>query len=128
MCAGTIPQTIFQVGWALHFAGSIAGKHTALRAGGVLIITQQDTDARHAVFVLPFFVIYKVQMRPAMMIGVYSTLSLGAVDIAFSLTRFLKVENTHDGDFRAITTVGRFIPFPLHRRPRHSGRSSTVER
>jgi heme/copper-type cytochrome/quinol oxidase subunit 4 len=62
------------------------------------------------VFVLPFFVIYKVQMRPAMMIGVYVTLSLGAVDIAFSLTRFLKVENTAAGDFRAITTIGTFIP------------------
>jgi hypothetical protein len=59
-------------------------------------------------------------MRTAMMIGVYSTLSLGAVDIAFSLTRFLKVENTADGDFRAITTIGTFIPLQF-------GRSSAVE-
>jgi hypothetical protein len=54
------------------------------------------------------------------MIGVYGALSLGAIDIAFSLTRFLIVELTHTGDFRAITTIGTFSyllhssPFPLH--------------
>jgi hypothetical protein len=47
------------------------------------------TDAIIPVFVLPFFAIYKLQMRRSMMIGVYAALSLGAVD-----------------DFRSITTIG----------------------
>jgi hypothetical protein len=70
-----------------------------------------DTDTSRLVFVLPFFVIHKVQMRRTMMIGVYSALSLGAVDIAFSLARFLTVQLTHAGDFRSITTIGMLSPF-----------------
>jgi hypothetical protein len=46
-----------------------------------------------------------------MMIGVYAALSLGAVDIAFSLTRFLIIQLTAVDDFRSITTIGESIPF-----------------
>ncbi|EAT80762.1 hypothetical protein SNOG_11718 [Parastagonospora nodorum SN15] len=81
LCPGTVPQTIFQTGWALHFIGSVV------------------------VFVLPFFVIHNIQMRRSMMVGVYGALSLGAIDIAFSLTRFLEVQTGNVGDFRAITTI-----------------------
>jgi ABC-type nickel/cobalt efflux system permease component RcnA len=72
---------------------------------------QPETNTSCLVFVLPFFVIHKVQMRRAMMIGLYSALSLGAVDIAFSLARFLTVQLTHAGDFRSITTIGTLSPF-----------------
>lgn len=40
------------------------------------------------------------------MLAIYGTLSLGAVDIAFSMTRFLIVQLTRVGDFRSITTIG----------------------
>jgi hypothetical protein len=49
-------------------------------------------------------------MRRSMMLGVYAALSIGALDIAFSLTRFLTIQLTNSGDFRAITTVGTFPP------------------
>jgi hypothetical protein len=67
---------------------------------------RSGTDAIIPVFVLPFFAIYKLQMRRSMMIGVYAALSLGAVDIAFSLTRFLIIQLTAVDDFRSITTIG----------------------
>jgi hypothetical protein len=44
-----------------------------------------------------------------MMIGVYAVLSLGAVDIAFSLTRFLIIQTTAVDDFRSITTIGKSL-------------------
>jgi len=56
-------------------------------------------------------------MRRSMMIGVYGALSLGAVDIAFSLTRFLKIQTGGVGDFRAMTTIRTFCltpPAPSH--------------
>lgn len=45
-------------------------------------------------------------MRRSTMFAIYGTLSLGAVDIAFSLTRFLIVQLTQVGDSRSITTIG----------------------
>jgi hypothetical protein len=59
---------------------------------------RSGTDAIIPVFVLPFFAIYKLQMRRSMMIGVYAALSLGAVLTAVD-------------DFRSITTIGESIPF-----------------
>jgi hypothetical protein len=51
-------------------------------------------------------------MRRSMMLGVYAALSLGAVDIAFSLTRFLTVQLTSVDDFRSITIIGESSFFP----------------
>lgn len=81
LCSPTVSERVFQIGWALHFTGSIA------------------------IFVLPFFVIQKIQMRRAMLVGVYAALSLGAVDIAFSLTRFLIVQTSGSTETRPITSI-----------------------
>jgi hypothetical protein len=73
----------------------------------VTLRRRTETNVGDLVFVLPFFAIYRLQMRRSMMIGVYGVLSIGAVDIAFSLTRFLIIQTTAVDDFRSITTIGK---------------------
>ncbi|KAJ4052415.1 hypothetical protein NW761_003316 [Fusarium oxysporum] len=73
--------TTFQVAWTLHFVGSLL------------------------LFALPWLVLYKLNMRKRVKIGVYCVFLLGIIDIAFSLTRFLTIQLTNVGDFRSITTV-----------------------
>ncbi|KAF5018636.1 hypothetical protein F66182_9386 [Fusarium sp. NRRL 66182] len=58
----------FQVAWALHISTSLA------------------------LFVLPFLVLYKLNLRPQVKLGVYGIFLLGLIDIAFSLTRFLTIQ------------------------------------
>ncbi|RKL00689.1 hypothetical protein BFJ68_g12689 [Fusarium oxysporum] len=72
--------TTFQVAWTLHFVGSLL------------------------LFALPWLVLYKLNMRKRVKIGVYCVFLLGIIDIAFSLTRFLTIQLTNVGDFRSITT------------------------
>ncbi|KAJ3524775.1 hypothetical protein NM208_g11921 [Fusarium decemcellulare] len=81
MCNGDPVALIFQVAWVLHFVGSLA------------------------LFVLPFLIVYNLNMRLKMKVGVYCVFLLGLVDIAFSLTRFLTVQLSNEGDFRSITTI-----------------------
>ncbi|KAF5004842.1 hypothetical protein FDECE_8686 [Fusarium decemcellulare] len=81
MCNGDPVALIFQVAWVLHFVGSLA------------------------LFGLPFLIVYNLNMRLKMKIGVYCVFLLGLVDIAFSLTRFLTVQLSNEGDFRSITTI-----------------------
>ncbi|KAF5985870.1 integral membrane protein [Fusarium coicis] len=73
--------TTFQVAWTLHFVGSLL------------------------LFALPWLVLYKLNMRKRVKIGVYCVFLLGIIDIAFSLTRFLTIQLTVIGDFRSITTI-----------------------
>ncbi|KAH7198560.1 uncharacterized protein B0J16DRAFT_379006 [Fusarium flagelliforme] len=73
--------TTFQTAWALHFIGSLA------------------------LFLLPFLILHKLNMRPQVKISVYAIFLLGFIDIAFSLTRFLNIQLTVVGDFRSITAV-----------------------
>jgi hypothetical protein len=74
------------------------------------ILTKFDADLTHEVFILPFFVIMQIKLKRPMRFAVYSTLSLGAVDLAFSLTRFLAVQTSNVGDVRSFTTIGMLTP------------------
>ena len=57
------------------------------------------------VFAFPFSLIYKLQLKPKMKIGVYAVLMLGLIDIAFSVTRFASVELGVQDDFISLTLV-----------------------
>ncbi|EMT74498.1 hypothetical protein NOF04DRAFT_14019 [Fusarium oxysporum II5] len=81
LCPDDDLARIFQIAWALHFAGSLA------------------------LFALPWLIVYKVQMKRKIKIGVYSVFLLGLVDITFSLTRFLSVQLGNVGQFRSVTTI-----------------------
>ncbi|RYP08932.1 hypothetical protein DL764_001585 [Monosporascus ibericus] len=81
LCDYTVPERIFRVAWALHFFGSIL------------------------IFLLPFSVLHKLQIRTKIMLGAYGVLLLGVIDIAFSLTRFLNVQLNTNGDFRSLTLI-----------------------
>lgn len=65
------------------------------------------------VFVLPFLILHKLNMRPQVKTSVYAIFLLGFIDIAFSLTRFLTIQLTVVGDFRSITAVGK--SYSLHK-------------
>jgi hypothetical protein len=52
----------------------------------------------------------QIKLKRPMRFAVYSTLSLGAVDLAFSLTRFLAVQTSNVGDMRSFTTIGMVTP------------------
>jgi hypothetical protein len=52
----------------------------------------------------------QIKLKRPMRFAVYSTLSLGAVDLAFSLTRFLAVQTSNVGDVRSFTTIGMLTP------------------
>jgi hypothetical protein len=108
---------------------------SALPLAGIAALRRRiETDISVLVFVLPFFAINRLQMRRSMMIGVYGVLSIGAVDIAFSLTRFLIIQTTAVDDFRSITTIGKpptSTAIALTKycsrtlvRPRHDGRTN----
>jgi hypothetical protein len=73
------------------------------------LLRSGDADLTHEVFILPFFVIMQIKLKRPMRFAVYSTLSLGAVDLAFSLTRFLAVQTSNVGDMRSFTTIGMLI-------------------
>lgn len=47
----------------------------------------------------------QIKLQKPMRFAVYSTLSLGAVDLAFSLTRFVAVQTSNVGDVRSFTTI-----------------------
>ncbi|KAJ4308226.1 hypothetical protein N0V84_012224 [Fusarium piperis] len=81
ICPEELLKIVFEVAWALHFVGSLA------------------------LFALPFLILQNLNMRARTKIGVYCVFLLGLIDIAFSLTRFLTVLLSHDGSFRAITTI-----------------------
>ncbi|KAH6879428.1 hypothetical protein B0T10DRAFT_496451 [Thelonectria olida] len=81
MCSVKTVIRIYIVSWVLHFSSSIA------------------------IFILPFLVIYNLQMDTKTRITAYCVLLLGLVDIAFCLTRFLSVQLSHPGDFKSITIV-----------------------
>ena len=72
-----------------------------------------DTSSRYSVFVLPFLILHKLNMRPQVKMSVYAIFLLGFIDIAFSLTRFLTIQLTVVGDFRSITAVGK--SYSLHK-------------
>ncbi|KAF4451840.1 hypothetical protein F53441_5159 [Fusarium austroafricanum] len=80
-CDSSALVTTFQVAWALHFTGSLL------------------------LFMLPFLILYKLNMRRRVKISVYCVFLLGIIDMAFSLTRFLTIQLTNVGDFRSITTI-----------------------
>ncbi|RYO84349.1 hypothetical protein DL766_002692 [Monosporascus sp. MC13-8B] len=81
LCDYTVPERIFRIAWALHFFGSIV------------------------IFLLPFSLLHKLQMRTRTRLGVYGVLFLGFIDIAFSLTRFLNVHLNTNSGFRSITLI-----------------------
>ncbi|KAM0424901.1 hypothetical protein ACHAPT_009957 [Fusarium lateritium] len=81
ICPEDLLKIVFEVAWALHFVGSLA------------------------LFALPFLILHNLNMRTKTKIGVYCVFLLGLIDIAFSLTRFLTVLLSHNGSFRAITTI-----------------------
>lgn len=58
-------------------------------------------------------IVYKLKMARPMKIALYSVFLLGLVDISFSLTRFLTIQLGNEGDFRAITLIGKSMS---HRR------------
>ena len=49
--------------------------------------------------IIPFSLLYKLQLRPKMKIGVYSVLMLGCLDIAFTITRYITVAQADKGGF-----------------------------
>lgn len=77
------------------------------------------------VFALPWLVLYKLNMRKRVKIGVYCVFLLGIIDIAFSLTRFLTIQLTVVGDFRSITTIGELYHLASES---HLTRHRTLER
>ncbi|RYP66191.1 hypothetical protein DL771_007924 [Monosporascus sp. 5C6A] len=81
LCDYTVPERIFQVAWALHFFGNIS------------------------IFLLPFSILHKLQIRTRVRLGAYGVLLLGVIDIAFSLTRFLSIRLNTNGDFRSLTLI-----------------------
>jgi hypothetical protein len=136
LCDPVVPSIVFQIGWTLHFTGALASRyifilplhsspncrrmhsmHAAfdktLFFSDYLfvanIVTGGDANLTHGVFILPFFVISQIKLKKPMRFAVYSTLSLGAVDLAFSLTRFIAVQTSNVGDLRSFTTIGMLI-------------------
>ncbi|KAH7120492.1 hypothetical protein EDB81DRAFT_914107 [Dactylonectria macrodidyma] len=81
MCDVDTIVIVFQVSWALHIFGSLV------------------------LFCLPFFIMYKLNMKKRTKIAVYSVFLLGLIDIAFTLTRFLTIQLGNDGSFRSITLI-----------------------
>ncbi|PVH90564.1 hypothetical protein DM02DRAFT_678529 [Periconia macrospinosa] len=74
MCLPGAAHINFQVGWAFHFSS------------GILI------------FLLPFLILHKLQVKPLVKRGVQCMFGLGIINIAICLTRFLTIElNEADG-------------------------------
>lgn len=57
------------------------------------------------IFILPFLILHKLQMRRRVKIGVYCIFGLGIVNMAVSLTRFLFVGSVYKAAGVSITTV-----------------------
>jgi hypothetical protein len=63
------------------------------------------TNRHHfVVFCLPFLVLYELRLKRAVKLGVYGAFSLGIINLAVSLIRFLVVQ---------LGTAGGFINFPM---------------
>ncbi|KAM7205413.1 hypothetical protein V8F20_003182 [Naviculisporaceae sp. PSN 640] len=67
-CPSYVPATVFRVAWSLHIIGNFS------------------------IFLLPFTLIVKLQLRRKTKIAIYAVLMLGLVDMAFSFTRFIQIE------------------------------------
>ena len=76
-------------------------------------VAVESSSQYYVVFLLPFLILHKLNMRPQVKISVYAIFLLGFIDIAFSLTRFLNIQLTVVGDFRSITAVGKSLRLPV---------------
>jgi len=63
------------------------------------------------VFTLFFSVVQNLQITKSTRVSVYGILLLGAIDIGFSITRFLIIQLSNVHEFRSITLIGMSFPF-----------------
>ncbi|KAH7335100.1 hypothetical protein BKA66DRAFT_379166, partial [Pyrenochaeta sp. MPI-SDFR-AT-0127] len=71
MCPPKLMHLNFRIGWALHFSSDIL------------------------IFLLPFLILHKLQVKRLVKLGVSCIFGLGVINIAICLTRFLTIELTH---------------------------------
>ncbi|KAM5344620.1 hypothetical protein ACJ41O_013155 [Fusarium nematophilum] len=72
-CPASKGEQIFQLAWALHFAGDLM------------------------IFALPWSIITKLQMGRSMKTGVFCTFLLGIINMVFCLVRFIQVQTSTVG-------------------------------
>ncbi|WAO91473.1 Hypothetical protein NCS54_00894600 [Fusarium falciforme] len=80
VCEPKIIGTIFYIAWSLHFTANLS------------------------IIILPFFILKNLQVKRKTMFGIYAIFSLGIIDIAFSLTRFLTI-HLGSGGFKPLTLI-----------------------
>ncbi|KAI8648576.1 hypothetical protein NCS57_01468900 [Fusarium keratoplasticum] len=80
VCEPKIIGTIFYIAWSLHFTANLS------------------------IIILPFFILKNLQVKKKTMVGIYAIFSLGIIDIAFSLTRFLTI-HLGSGGFKPLTLI-----------------------
>ncbi|UPK92392.1 hypothetical protein LCI18_003327 [Fusarium solani-melongenae] len=80
VCKPKIIGTIFYIAWSLHFTANLS------------------------IIILPFFILKNLQVKKKTMVGIYAIFSLGIIDIAFSLTRFLTI-HLGSGGFKPLTLI-----------------------
>ncbi|RTE74409.1 hypothetical protein BHE90_011144 [Fusarium euwallaceae] len=80
VCEPKIIGTIFYIAWSLHFTANLS------------------------IIILPFFILKDLQVKKKTMVGIYAIFSLGIIDIAFSLTRFLTI-HLGSGGFKPLTLI-----------------------
>ncbi|KAJ4205952.1 hypothetical protein NW759_014429 [Fusarium solani] len=80
VCEPKIIGTIFYIAWSLHFTANLS------------------------IIILPFFILKNLQVKRKTMVGIYAIFSLGIIDIAFSLTRFLTI-HLGSGGFKPLTLI-----------------------
>ncbi|RSL49053.1 hypothetical protein CEP54_012621 [Fusarium duplospermum] len=80
VCEPKIIGTIFYIAWSLHFTANLS------------------------IIILPFFILKDLQVKKKTMVSIYAIFSLGIIDIAFSLTRFLTI-HLGSGEFKPLTLI-----------------------
>ncbi|KAF4425049.1 hypothetical protein F53441_14197 [Fusarium austroafricanum] len=80
-CPAAYFERTFQVAWALHFSGDLL------------------------IFLLPWLVITKLQMKLAMKLGVYCTFLLGLINMVFCIVRFVSVQTATVDSKAALSLV-----------------------
>jgi hypothetical protein len=70
-------------------------------------LLSNHTYINFLVFLLPFPILYKLQVHKIVRIGAYCTFGLGGINIAVCLTRFLIVYFASDGKPLSFTLVSK---------------------
>ncbi|KAK1976362.1 hypothetical protein LZ30DRAFT_310189 [Colletotrichum cereale] len=90
-CPPVVFAWLFQIAWALNFTADIA------------------------IFCLPFLVLYRLQLKPGVKIGVYCTFLLGFINLGVTLARLLGIQlSPSQGGLRSFTTIELWSALDLH--------------